>query len=101
MLGVAATLMRDGYSPDLAPLYGEPAGPLQRIPPYVFDGSARYWFDTTVSRQHHWTSHVDVAENRADPVDSPRPPANSPEEVLALIADVGNYPVTTLARSKR
>ena len=45
LLGVAATLMRDGYSPDLSPLYGPSAGPLHRIPPYVFDTSNRFWFD--------------------------------------------------------
>src|SRR5262249_5057895 len=45
LLGVAATLLRDGYSPDLDPLYGEPAGPLLRLPPYAFDDTSRFWFD--------------------------------------------------------
>ena len=49
LLGVAATLLRDGYSPDLSPLYGRPAGPLHRIPPYVFDTSSRFWFDGGVA----------------------------------------------------
>ena len=42
-------MLRDGYSPDLSPLYGRPAGRLHRIPPYVFDTSSRFWFDGGVA----------------------------------------------------
>ena len=49
LLGVAATVLRDGYSPDLSPFYGRPAGPLHRIPPYVFDTASRFWFDGGVA----------------------------------------------------
>ena len=49
LLGVAATVLRDGFSPDLSPLYGRPAGRLHRIPAYVFDTSSRFWFDGGVA----------------------------------------------------
>jgi acyl transferase domain-containing protein len=91
LLGVGATMMRDGYSPDLAALYGGPAGPPQRIPPFVFDTSSRFWFDGPVAypRQPAQTEDVEQSQGGAE------------GGVLALIADVGGYSVTTLSRSKR
>jgi acyl transferase domain-containing protein len=95
LLGVAATLMRDGYSPDLDPLYGEPAGSLQPIPPYDFDDTRRFWFDGPVAFPEH---RAQPASTHADAEVSH---GNAEDEVLALIADVGNYSVNALARSKR
>jgi len=96
LLGVAATLLRDGYSPDLTPLYGEPAGPLQRVPPYVFDDTNRFWFDGPIAypNQRAQARHVEQT-------DTVQMHDSAEGEVMALIADVGNYSVTALARSKR
>jgi acyl transferase domain-containing protein len=91
LLGVGATLMRDGYSPDLAALYGGPAGPPQRIQPYVFDTSSRFWFDGPVADLRQPAQMEDVEQSQA----------GAEGGVLALIADVGGYSVTTLSRSKR
>jgi acyl transferase domain-containing protein len=103
LLGVAATMMRDGYSPDLAVLYGGPAGPPQRIPPYVFDTSSRFWFDgpITYPRQPAQTAEAQVGDPVGEPVDTEQPQTGAEGGVLALIADVGGYSVTTLSRSKR
>ena len=100
LLGVAATLLRDGYSPDLSPLYGRPAGPLHRIPPYVFDTSSRFWFDgevTAVSPTAKPAAVTPVAE-REQPA---QVLAGLEGAVLAVIADVGGYSVGQLARSSR
>jgi acyl transferase domain-containing protein len=91
LLGVGATMMRDGYSPDLAALYGGPAGRPQRIPPYVFDTSSRFWFDGPVAYPRQPAQTEDVEQSQA----------GAEGGVLALIADVGGYSVTTLSRSKR
>jgi acyl transferase domain-containing protein len=103
LLGVAATLMRDGYSPDLAALYGGPAGPPQRIPPYVFDTSSRFWFDgpITYPRRPVRTAEAQSSDPFEEPADTEQPQTGSEGGVLALIADVGGYSVTTLSRSKR
>jgi acyl transferase domain-containing protein len=100
LLGVAATLLRDGYSPDLSPLYGRPAGRLHRIPPYVFDTSSRFWFDgevTAVSPTAKPAAVTLIAE-REQPA---RVPASLEGAVLAVIADVGGYSAGPLARSAR
>ena len=103
LLGFAATLLRDGYSPDLTALYGEPAGPLQRLPAYVFEHTSRFWSDGPMAYLQQPTpagrgESTAPAAERAD-----GQPAHDRTEgnVLALIADVGNYPVTALTRSKR
>jgi acyl transferase domain-containing protein len=103
LLGVAATLMRDGYSPDLAALYGGPAGPPQRIPPYVFDTSSRFWFDgpITYPRQPVQTAEAQSSDPVDEPADTEQPQTGAEGGVLALVADVGGYSVTTLSRSKR
>ena len=102
LFGVAATLLRDGYSPDLDPLYGEPTGMLLRLPPYVFDATHRFWFDDPIPSSHQRARgqlHMTAPDvDRTDTEDSADNPENA---VLALIADVGNYSVTALARSKR
>ena len=94
LLGVAVTLLRDGYSPDLSPLYGRPAGPLQRIPGYVFDDSSRFWFDGPVSQVT--TTARAVAQADTEVVRD-----HAEGEVLAVIADVGGHSVGELARYKR
>jgi acyl transferase domain-containing protein len=104
LLGVAATLIRDGYSPELDPLYGEPAGPLQRVPPYVFDDTSRFWFDGPIAYPGHGTRFGQVEMTTPPAVeqaDTEQSHDNAEDEVLALIADVGNYSVAALARSKR
>jgi acyl transferase domain-containing protein len=100
LLAVAASMLRDGYSPDLSPLYGTPAGPLQRIPTYVFDTSSRFWFDgrgvaAPPASQAPIITPAASREQRA-PVHTDRGAA-----VLAAIADVGGYPITELGRSSR
>ncbi|WP_018602451.1 type I polyketide synthase [Mycobacterium sp. 155] len=103
LLSVAATLLRDGYSPDLTPLYGEPAGPLQRLPAYVFDDTSRFWFDGPIAYPHQQV-RLDQTETTAPAVedaDTEQVHDRTEDEVLALIADVGNYSVTELTRSKR
>jgi acyl transferase domain-containing protein len=111
LLGVAATLLRDGYSPDLSPLYGRPAGRLHRIPPYVFDTSSRFWFDGEVAATVPTAAISRLREEptaqpaAATPVAEHQQPAQVPTAsegaVLALIADVGGYSVGQLARSSR
>jgi acyl transferase domain-containing protein len=103
LLGVAATMMRDGYSPDLAALYGRPAAPPQRIPPYVFDTSSRFWFDgpITYSRKSFQPAAAHVGDSAGESADNAQPQTGAAGGVLALIADIGGYPVTTLSRSKR
>jgi acyl transferase domain-containing protein len=103
LLGVAATLLRDGYSPDLTPLYGEPAGLLQRVPPYVFDDTSRFWFDGPITNPHQRVrvGQVVTTTPTVEPADTEQAHDRAESEVLALIADVGNYSVTELARSKR
>jgi acyl transferase domain-containing protein len=91
LLGVGATMMRDGYSPDLAALYGGPAGLPQRIPPYAFDTSSRFWFDGPIGYPRQATQHEEVEQL----------PVGAESGLLALIADVGGYSVTTLSRSKK
>jgi acyl transferase domain-containing protein len=100
LLAVAASMLRDGYSPDLSPLYGTPAGPLQRIPTYVFDASSRFWFDgrgAAAPRASRPPIITPVADReQGAPVNTDRG-----EAVLAAIADVGGYPLTELGRSSR
>jgi acyl transferase domain-containing protein len=98
LLGVAATLLRDGYSPVLSPLYGRPAGRLRRIPPYVFDTSSRFWFDGAVAAAAP-TAQPAVVTPVADREQPARVPAGPEAAVLAVIADVGGYSVAQLARS--
>jgi acyl transferase domain-containing protein len=96
LLVVAAAMLRDGYSPDLSPLYGAPAGPLQRIPPYVFDTSSRFWFDGGVAAMAPAAPPAIVTL-----VAEPEQPAPAGPEgaVLEVIADVGGYSVAELRRS--
>jgi acyl transferase domain-containing protein len=97
LMAVAASMLRDGYSPDLSPLYGRPAGPLQRIPPYVFDTSSRFWFDGGVAvPQAAQPAMVTPVAEREQPA---RAPAGPEAAVLAVIADVGSYSVADLGRS--
>jgi len=99
LLGVAATVLRDGYSPDLSPLYGRPAGRLHRIPPYVFDTSSRFWFDGGVATEAPTPQPAVVTTG--DPQEKPsRAPAGDEGAVLAMIAEVGGYSVGELARSR-
>ncbi|MGV9713759.1 type I polyketide synthase [Gordonia sp. NPDC003424] len=108
LLGVAATLMRDGYSPDLTPLYGEPPGPFQRLPAYVFDDTRRFWFDGVVAdprrrpraRRVETTASVDEPDD-TQVADIGQVRNRAEGEVLAIIADVGNYAVGALSRSQR
>jgi acyl transferase domain-containing protein len=100
LLGVAATLLRDGYPPDLTPLYGRPAGPLHRIPPYVFDTSSRFWFDGRVAAEVP-TAQPAVVTPVAERQRPAQVPPASEGAVLAVIADVGGYSVGELARSSR
>ena len=100
LVGVAATVLRDGYSPDLSPFYGAPAGPMPRIPPYVFDTASRFWFDGGAAVVPSAAAPA-VVEPVADR-EQPTGVATSREgAVLALIADVGGYSVGELARSSR
>lgn len=87
LLGVAATLLRGGYSPDLSALYGSPTGALHRIPPYVFDTSHRFWLTDDVVTP--------------TPVDPPVVAVDPDAELIALIADVGGHSAATVARSSR
>ena len=100
LLSVAATLLRDGYSPDLSPLYGQPAGPLHRIPPYVFDTSSRFWFDGGVAAPAP-TAQPAMATPIAERKESAQVPAGPEDAVLALIAEVGGYSAGEIARSSR
>ena len=123
LLGVAATLLRDGYSPDLSPFYGTPAGTLPRIPPYVFDTASRFWLTgqataamsrsreepTTAMSRSREEPTTAMSRSREEPTTPPaevetagnpaRATTASAGAVLALIADVGGYPVAALGRS--
>lgn len=99
LLSVAATLLRDGRSPDLSPLYGRPAGPLQRIPLYVFDDSSRFWFDGRVTGAAP-TPQPTVVTPVHEPQQPAQAPAGSEGAILALIADVGGYSVGAVGRSR-
>jgi acyl transferase domain-containing protein len=100
LLGVAATLLRDGYSPDLSPFYGRPAGLLQRLPPYVFDTASRFWFDGRVAASVP-TTQAAVVTPVAERQQPAQVPTASEGTILAVIADVGGYSVGELARSSR
>jgi acyl carrier protein len=100
LLAVAASMLRDGYSPDLSPLCGGPADRLQRIPPYVFDTSSRFWFDGGVADVELIAAPA-MAVPVAEPEQRAQVPASREDELLATIADVGGYPVAQLGRSSR
>ncbi len=100
LLEVAASMLRDGYSPDLSPLYGGTAAPLQRIPPYVFDTSSRFWFDGG-RRGADGGSPARRGHAPAERARRGKVPAESEGAVLAVIAEVGGYPVAEIARSSR
>ncbi|HET7665981.1 MAG TPA: acyltransferase domain-containing protein, partial [Mycobacterium sp.] len=107
LLTVGATMLRDGYSPDLSPLYGRPAERLPRVPPYVFDTSSRFWFHGGVGdeemsrlRENATTPPVTVTPVAETEQRAQRP--TSPEKaLLETIADVGGRPVAELGRSSR
>jgi acyl transferase domain-containing protein len=101
MRAVAARLMRDGYSGDLDVLYGEPAGRLPRIPAYAFDHTTRFWFNTPIAHPEPQMQPVHVASTSTGIAQSGAAPSHDEAEVMALIADVGNYSVAALSRSKR
>ena len=101
LLAVAATLLRDGYSPDLSPLYGGPAGPLHRIPQYVFDTSSRFWFDGRVAAAAPTAQPAVVTPPVAERPQPAQVPDASAGAVLAVVADVGGYSTGELARSSR
>ena len=100
LLGVAATLMRDGYSPDLSPLYGRPRAHctgfrLTSSTPPVGSGS---------------TAGSPPCRRRPSPRRSrPSPSENSRRgyrpasraRYVAVIAEVGGYSAGRLARSTR
>jgi len=98
LLGVAATVLRDGYSPDLSPFYGLPAGRLHRIPPYVFDTSSRFWYDGRIATVVPTAQPAVVTPVAARETPS-RAPGGPEGAVVAVIADVGGYSVAQLARS--
>ena len=98
LLGVAATVLRDGYSPDLSPFYGLPAGRLHRIPPYVFDTSSRFWYDGRIATVAPTAQPAVVTPVAARETPS-RAPGGPEGAVVAVIADVGGYSVAQLARS--
>jgi acyl transferase domain-containing protein len=98
LLGVAATVLRDGYSPDLSPLYGRPAGRLHRILPYVFDTSSRFWYDGGIAAVAP-TARPAVVTPVAEREKPSRAACGPDGAVLAVIADVGGYSVAQLARS--
>lgn len=107
LLAIGATLLRDGFSPDVSPLYGRSAGTLHRVPSYVFATSSRFWFDggvATATRTAEPAPVVPMAVEVAAVVQSPGATTEgnaSEAAVLAVIADVGGYSVTGLARSSR
>ena len=98
LLGAAAALLRGGYSPDLSPLYGSPAGPLHRIAPYVFDTSNRFWFAGGVAAPAPVQSAIVTAVEQHRAARTPPGPENA---LMALIAEVGGYSAAKVARSSR
>jgi acyl transferase domain-containing protein len=104
LLAIAATLLRDGYSPDLSPFYGRAAGLLHRIPPYVFDTTNRFWFDGRVTVAAPTAPPVVVTPSVTPSAERHQPapaPDASESAVLAVIADVGSYSASELAMSSR
>ncbi|QLL07318.1 type I polyketide synthase [Mycobacterium vicinigordonae] len=91
LLEVGATLLREGYPVDLSPIYGDPAGASERIPPYTFDDGSRFWSD----------GYIAAAPEPHRP--RPQIPASTDlaAEVLTLIAEVGGFPVGEITRSMR
>jgi len=98
LLGAAAALLRGGYSPDLSPLYGSPAGPLHRIAPYVFDTSNRFWFAGGVAAPAPVQSAIVTAVEQHQ---AARTPPGPEDALMALIAEVGGYSAANVARSSR
>ena len=102
LLSAAAALLRSGYSPNLSPFYGSPAGPLQRIAPFVFDTSNRFWFSggvaAPVAAPPAVDSEIVTTVEQDQLVQAPR---GSQDALMALIADVGSHPTTTVLRSSR
>ena len=111
LLAVADSMMHEGYSPDLAPLYGTSPGPVHRLPPYVFDDSRRFWSDGPHAYQAGGNGTRPRQDTQHVSAELPTPPAEqSPSGwapdgahagILAIIADVGGYQVGALTRSKR
>jgi acyl transferase domain-containing protein len=111
LLAVAASMLRDGYSPDLSPLCGRPAERLPRVPPYVFDTSSRFWFHGGVGAEEPTAAMSRLREKATTPPVMVTPvaemeqraqlPASPEKAVLATIADVGGYPVAELGWSSR
>jgi acyl carrier protein len=90
-------------------LYGSAAGQLHRIPPYVFDTSSRFWYDGGIAAVAPTAA---MSRSREEPTTLPavvtpvaerekpsRAPGGREGAVLAVIAEVGGYPVVELARS--
>lgn len=95
LLEVAATLLRDGYSPELAQLYGRAPGTLERVPGYTFDQGSRFWYEGDTQK-----SALPATESRR--AEAPFTVSTDlAGEVFALIAQVGGYPVGELTRSSR
>ena len=74
------------------------AGPLHRIPPYVFDDSSRFWLEGRVAAAAP-KAQPTVVTPVAEPPQPAQVPIGSESAILALIADVGGYSVGAVGRS--
>lgn len=100
LLAAAAALLRDGFSPDLTPLYGRAEGPRQRMPLYRFDTANRYWLAGSAAPARR-AAAVSPAHPAADTGTAGPTNQEGPEHaVLALVADVGGYTAAQLSRDR-
>ncbi|MET0454833.1 MAG: type I polyketide synthase, partial [Mycobacterium sp.] len=90
---VAAILMRDGYSPDPTTWHGV-AAHMQHVPSYQFDRNHRFWSESI-------SQSSDFGTPAGDDTVSTMTHGESQQAVLAVIADVGGYPVAAMNRSSR
>ena len=100
LLEVAASMLLDGYPADLSPLYGGTGAPLQRVPGYAFDTSSRFWFDGGVAAPTA-AARPDVVTAPAERARRGKVAADPERAILAVIAEVGGYPVAGIGRSSR
>lgn len=103
LLATGAALLRDGFSPEVAPFYGTSGDTMHRIPPYAFATSSRFWFDGGIATAPPAAEAVPAPAGVQQPRQSTSAPKGSDvaDAVLAVIADVGGYAVAGLARSSR
>lgn len=99
LLTAAAVLLRDGQSVELSGVYGPQLGTAERIPPYTFDTTNSYRFDQPAAVPSK--GETSPAPAAAGPAETIVTGTDLPRQVMALIAQIGGYPVDMVELSSR